>query len=363
VLVATGQHGDFVREALEPFDLKPDLALTLERSSSDLVELNTALQRSLGTVLDSEQHDAVLVQGDTATTLAAALVSYWKHIPLVHLEAGLRTGDLLAPWPEEGNRRLVTGLATLHLAPTADAAQNLLNEGVEPARVRVVGNTAVDAVLHTAQRSASYDLPVLSGFPRYVLVTCHRRESWGEGIRGIGRAVSRLATANPDTAFLVATHMNPTVAADMRRVLDGRSNTSLLPPLPYGVFVGLLAGADFVLSDSGGVQEEAPALNVPALVLRSVTERPEAVDAGCARLVGTEEGRIVHEAQRLLDDAEMRQAMAQAPAPYGIGDAAEKCADAMTEFFGAELSPTSLWGLPEDRFHVRQAGFQDTRRR
>jgi UDP-N-acetylglucosamine 2-epimerase (non-hydrolysing) len=328
-LVYTGQHGSHVYDALEPFDLKPDLTFELDRDGGLLVELNARLLAMLGPVLDPDRFDAVIVQGDTATTLAAALVAYWNRIPIVHLEAGLRTGDLYAPWPEEGNRRLVSPLADLHLAPTDAARANLLREDVSDDRVAVVGNTSIDAVLHTAAQSHRFDSIVPSGYRRHVLVTAHRRESWGAGIRAIGDAVGRLSVDNPDTAFLVAVHPNPAVRADLTAGMGVRPNAVCLPPLPYGQFVRAMADAYLVLTDSGGVQEEAPALDVPVLVLRDVTERPEGVEAGCAELVGTDADHIVAAAQRLLDDGRRRELMALAPCPYGGGRAAQACVAAL----------------------------------
>ncbi len=333
-LVATGQHVEAVLDALEPFDLKPDVSLRLERTSPDLVELAGEVQRALGTLLVPERFDAVVVQGDTASTLGGALVAYWRRIPVVHLEAGLRTGDLYSPFPEEGNRRLVSALAALHLAPTAEASARLVAEGVDHASVVVVGNTSIDAVLHTAARADLYDSPVPDGFRRHVLVTAHRRESWGGGIRAIASAVAELAGANPDTAFLVATHMNPTVQRDVHDGIGDAPNVGILPPLPYGEFVRALAGATLALTDSGGVQEEGSALDVPVLVLRDVTERSEVVDAGGAVLVGTDPVRIVSQAQHLLDDDAARRAMAVAPCPFGDGRAAERSAAAIGELLG-----------------------------
>jgi UDP-N-acetylglucosamine 2-epimerase (non-hydrolysing) len=328
-LIATGQHRDAVDEALEPFDLKPDVVLRVERPSPDLVDLATATQRVVASELVPGRYHAVVVQGDTASTVAGALVAFWRRLPLVHLEAGLRTGDLGAPFPEEGNRRLITPLTALHLAPTERAATNLTAEGVDPSQVVVVGNTSVDAVRHTASRGRLYPSRVPEGFRRHVLVTAHRRESWGPRIRAVSSAVAALAAANPDTAFLVATHMNPAVQRDVRSEVQSAANVRVLPPLPYGEFVRALAGATLTLTDSGGVQEEGSALGVPVLVLRDVTERTEVVDAGGARLVGTDRETIIVAAQHLLDDEVARQAMAAAPCPFGDGLAAERSAIAI----------------------------------
>lgn len=333
-LITTGQHGAAVREALEPFDLEPDVSLTIERSTADLVDLCTDVQRALSVQLAADRFDAVVVQGDTASTLSGALVSYWRRMPLVHLEAGLRTGDLYAPFPEEGNRRLVSALAALHLAPTMEAASNLHREGIDPSTVRVIGNTSVDAVVHTAARSQAYPSRVPEGFDGHVIVTAHRRESWGQGIRAISSAVSRLAVANPRCAFLVSTHMNPAVQRDVREVLVAAPNVSVWPALPYGEFARALAGARLVLTDSGGVQEEGSALGVPVLVLRDVTERPEVVAAGGAIVVGTDADRIVAFAQELLNDPEGRAKMAAAACPFGDGKAAERAAEAILELLG-----------------------------
>ncbi len=344
VVIATGQHRAQLDDALHPFGVRPDISLPLDRGRGTLVELNTGLQRSLQPVLDPDRFAAVVVQGDTASTLAGALVAYWNGLPLVHLEAGLRTGDLSAPWPEEGNRRMVSALTTLHLAPTSVAVDNLLAEGIDEATVALVGNTAIDAVLHTASRRDWYPDVVPEGFDRHVLVTAHRRESWGPGIRAVGRAVARLARANPDVAFLVASHPNPGVQRELASVLPAAPNSLRLPPVPYGTFVRTLESAELVLTDSGGIQEEAPALDVPVLVLRNETERPEGVTAGCARLVGTDPDRIADETQALLDDPSQRRQMAAAICPYGDGRASAACIDALDRHLGDGAERLDLIG-------------------
>jgi UDP-N-acetylglucosamine 2-epimerase (non-hydrolysing) len=282
----------------------------------------------------------VLVQGDTTSTFATAFESFLERTPVGHVEAGLRTGDLEHPFPEELNRVLTTRAACLHFAPTEDARAALLSEGVPAADVRVTGNTVIDALLQTVTGDYAFCDPVLRGLDprrRLVLVTTHRRESFGAPLVSICAAVATLARRRWDCDFVIPVHPNPRVRATLVPALEGRANVHLLEPLGYREFVQLMARAHLILTDSGGIQEEAPALGVPVLVLRETTERPEAVAAGAARLVGTHESAIVRHALELLGDRAAHARMASARNPYGDGRAAERIADALQERFAPDL--------------------------
>lgn len=348
-IVTTGQHGDVVRETLDLFDLKAEFELTAAHSGG-LANLNAGLLTDIDAALERIRPVLVVVQGDTASTLAGAQAAFFRHIPVVHVEAGLRTGDLALPFPEEANRRMVTQLSRLHLAPTALAVTNLLLENIKPADIVLAGNTVVDALLLARDLAAPYEDAELealdqSGAP-LVLVTAHRRESWGEPIRRIGHAVARLARAHPTTGFVVAAHMNPAVRDVIEQTVRGCPNVRLPGPIGYGPFVRLLARATLVITDSGGIQEEAPAFGVPVLVTREATERTESIDAGVARLVGTDEDLIVSSAGRLLTDPAGYAAMAHATNPYGDGRAAGRVADGCGWLLGINPRPPDYLPLP-----------------
>jgi UDP-N-acetylglucosamine 2-epimerase (non-hydrolysing) len=325
-----------VAQALAAFDLKPDVTLPIDRRSGSQPELMTAMVNRLDALFAERAPRAVTVQGDTTTTLAGALAAFWRQIPVVHLEAGLRSGDLDSPFPEEGNRRLVGQLAALHLAPTPLAATNLLDEGVPAGRVVLTGNTVVDAALAIVDRQPQLpdglDRVVDAG--RLILVTAHRRESWGEPLDRVLSAVRTLLNRYPDVHVVLPSHPNPAVRAQVEAGLAGQSRATVTDPLPYPVLARLLSEAYLVLTDSGGIQEEAPSFGVPALVLRKVTERVESLRAGCAKLVGTDPALIVGEAMRLLDDRAARDAMTAAGNPYGDGTAAGRTEQAVAELLG-----------------------------
>jgi UDP-N-acetylglucosamine 2-epimerase (non-hydrolysing) len=342
VLVASGQHPAMVAQALAAFDLTPDVTLPIERRTGSQPELLTEMVRALDALFAERRPAAVVVQGDTTTTLGGALAAFWRQIPVVHLEAGLRSGDLDSPFPEEGNRRLVGQVAALHLAPTALAATNLLDEGVAAARVVLTGNTVVDAALTVVDRRMPFEDARLSavvdrvaaGTARLVLVTAHRRESWGEPLDRILAAVRTLLDRYPDIHVVLPSHPNPAVRAQVETGLRGLERVTITDPLPYPALARLLSEAYLVLTDSGGIQEEAPSFRVPALVLREVTERVESLTAGCARLVGTDPERIVAEAVRLLDDRAARDGMTAAGNPYGDGRAAARTEAAVAQLLG-----------------------------
>ncbi len=318
-----------VAQVLDLAGIVPNRDLAPMQPGCTLDALTAHLLTGIGHALDAERPDWVVVQGDTATAMAGALAAYYRNIPVVHVEAGLRSGDIHNPWPEEVNRRIVATLATLHCAPTQGAAAALLAENVAPESVHVTGNTVIDA-LHWITASVAQEPTLAAAMGaiehrfagrRIVAVTAHRRENWGAGLAGIAEAVRRLA-GRDDIAIVLPLHPNPAVRAALEERLAGLANVALTGPLDYPNFAQLLAVATLVLTDSGGVQEEAPALGVPVLVLRETTERPEGIAAGTARLVGTQPDRIVAEATRLLDDAAAHAAMARAHSPYGDGKAA-----------------------------------------
>ncbi|MBT8228227.1 MAG: UDP-N-acetylglucosamine 2-epimerase (non-hydrolyzing) [Dactylosporangium sp.] len=341
VLVASGQHPSMVHQALAAFDQVPEVTLSVDRETGSQSELLTELIRHLDALFAERQPAAVVVQGDTTTTLAGAMAAFWRRIPVVHLEAGLRSGDLASPFPEEGNRRLVGQLAALHLAPTSLAAANLLGEHVPASSIIITGNTVVDAALEVAGRAEPFDDAAIAASVddaasghRLVLVTAHRRESWGDPLENILAAVRQLVARHPDIRVVLPSHPNPAVRAQVDAGLRGVPRTTVTGPLPYAQLTRVLSRSCLTLTDSGGVQEEAPSFGVPALVLREVTERVESLSAGCAKLVGTDTARIVAEATALLDDEAARLAMASAGNPYGDGLAATRTEQAVASLLG-----------------------------
>ena len=337
----TAQHRGLLDQVLAIAGLAPDRDLDLMEPGQTLDRLTARLLVGLGEVMDAEKPDRVLVQGDTATAMTGALAAYYRRVPVGHVEAGLRSGDIHHPWPEEVNRRIVAPIADLHFAPTETAAAALRRENVDPATVHVTGNTVIDA-LHWTKRRIDGDAALASGLDgvaerfagkRIVLVTTHRRENFGGGMEAIARAVGRVAE-RPDVGVLFPVHPNPNVVSVMDRHLEGRDNVARVDPLDYPHFIRALGMCHLALSDSGGVQEEAPALGKPVLVMRETTERPEGVEAGTAKLVGCDEGRIVSEVFNLLDDSEAHQAMARAHNPFGDGHAAGRIAKVVVDGFG-----------------------------
>lgn len=334
VLVSTGQHREMLDQALEVFGLTPDVDLGVMRRDQSPGDVAARTLLGLGEVLEAADPAWVVVQGDTTTALAAALGAFYAGRRVAHVEAGLRSGNRLEPFPEEMNRRLVDQVADLLFAPTGAAGDTLLEEGFRADRVLVTGNTVVDALLWARQEARARGLVPPAGCRatptrRLVLVTAHRRESFGAGIEGICRAILRIVREQPDVEVCYPVHLNPRVAEPVRRLLGGNPRITLVGPTSYLEFVALLDRADLVLTDSGGVQEEAPAFGKPLLVLRDVTERPEGVLAGVALLVGTSEERIAQAALRLLRDPGAYAAMAHASSPYGDGNAAERIVTAL----------------------------------
>lgn len=329
-VLATAQHRGLLDQVLSLFDIRPDVDLDIMRPNQALPELTarliTALDEKFGELLP----DVVLAQGDTTTVMTAALVAFYRRIPFGHVEAGLRTHDMSNPFPEEMNRLVAGHLARWHFVPTQRSRQNLLREGIADAAIHVTGNTVIDALLEVAATDWPLDIP-LDASKRLVLVTAHRRENFGEPFRAICRAIRQLVDRYDDIEILYPVHPNPNVQASAHELLGGNPRIRLCDPLDYAPFVEAQKRACLILTDSGGVQEEAPALGKPVLVLRSETERPEAVDEGVVRLVGTDEARIVAEASRLLDSETAYLAMARGVSPYGDGHAASRIAGVLRE--------------------------------
>jgi UDP-N-acetylglucosamine 2-epimerase (non-hydrolysing) len=326
-VAVTAQHRDLLDQVLDLFGLRPDYDLDLMRPGQDLFHVTSSALLGLKPVFEDARPDLVVVQGDTTTTFVGALAAFYSRIPVAHVEAGLRTGDPFSPYPEETNRVLTGRLATWHFAPTDRARVNLMREGVDPSTITVTGNTGIDALLHVADRVRATPprLPLeLDGDRRLVLVTAHRRESFDGGMDRICRAVAELARRRPELDLVFPVHPNPNVRTAVDATLTGLRNVHVVEPVDYEQLVFLLTRAHLVLTDSGGIQEEVPSLNVPALVLRDKTERPEGVEAGALKLVGTDPTRIVREALRLLDDETEHARMAAAPNPYGDGRASER---------------------------------------
>lgn len=332
----TAQHRELLDDVLRLFDIAPDHDLNVMRQAQSPAYVTAAVLTGLEAVLAEEQPDWILVQGDTSTTMAASLAAFYQRVKVGHVEAGLRTGDKWRPFPEEINRRVVSLVADLHFAPTPGARENLLKEGVPESAVLVTGNTVIDALLDVTERPFDWRRSALAGVPpngrRLILVTAHRRESFGAPMQSICEALLDIARGHRGSVHIVLPmHLNPRVAKPLKARLGGIDNISLLPPLDYLALAHLMKRSYLVLTDSGGIQEEAPSLGVPVLVLREVTERPEAVEAGVAKLVGTDRQRIVGEANRLLEDSGEHERMARAVNPYGDGLAGQRIVRALLE--------------------------------
>jgi UDP-N-acetylglucosamine 2-epimerase (non-hydrolysing) len=331
-VLATAQHRHMLDQVLNFFGIEPDIDPNIMQPNQDLTTLTARLLLALDDVLQTEKPDVVLAQGDTTTVMSVALACFYHRIPFGHVEAGLRTWDMQNPFPEEANRVIAGRLARWHFAPTESSRQNLLREGVSDADIVVTGNTVIDALLMTASKELELGI-ALDDSKRLVLVTSHRRENFGEPFRNICRALKALAERNPDIQILYPVHPNPNVKDVAREMLGDCANIILCEPLNYAPFVAAMKRAYIIISDSGGVQEEAPALGKPVLVLRDETERPEAVEEGVVELVGPHYDRIVHAAQRLLDDELACRAMARGVSPYGDGHSAARIVKVLREHF------------------------------
>lgn len=335
----TGQHRQMLDQVLDLFELRPDYDLSVMQPGQDLSDITTAILQGMKAVFNEFRPDIVLVHGDTTTTFATTLAAYYHQIPVAHIEAGLRTGNLYSPWPEEGNRKLTGALASLHFAPTETSRQNLLREGIAASTIEVTGNTVIDALLQTVakldgdselQGLFKQQFSFLRPGSRLVLVTGHRRESFGGGFERICQALAETAKAYPDVEIVYPVHLNPKVLEPVNRLLSGISNIHLIEPLDYLPFVYLMNRAYLILTDSGGIQEEAPSLGKPVLVMRDTTERPEAVDAGTVSLVGTDVLAIASHLRVLLTDNDAYKAMAFAHNPYGDGNACSRIIDTLS---------------------------------
>lgn len=329
-ICVTAQHRELLDQVLTLFDLEPDYDLNIMKPDQTLGEVSGAVLKALDPVLGDFQPDIVLAHGDTSTTFLATLAAFYRRIPVGHVEAGLRTGNLYAPWPEEANRKLTGALAALHFAPTQGARANLLNEGVRAENIFVTGNTVIDSLLWVKQRIERNPVigkdmrglfPYLRESARLVLITGHRRENFNGGFENICTAIRTLAQEFPDVDFLYPVHLNPNVQKPVYSILSGLTNVHLIGPQSYLPFVWLMNRAFLVLTDSGGIQEEAPALGKPVLVMRETTERPEALKAGTAKLVGADPGRIIAGVRELLTTPQLHSAMSNATNPYGYGKA------------------------------------------
>ena len=336
----TGQHREMLDQVLDLFGLKPSYDLDVMRSGQDLSDITTAVLQGIKVVFGEFRPDVVLVHGDTATTFATTLAAYYQQIPVAHVEAGLRTGNLYSPWPEEANRKLTGALAAIHFAPTETSRQNLLREGIDSAAIYVTGNTVIDALLDVVakldttevlQKQFREQFAFLGEGKRVVLVTGHRRESFGDGFERICQALAETAKAFPDIEIVYPVHLNPNVREPVNRLLAGIENIHLIEPLDYLPFVYLMNRAYLILTDSGGIQEEAPSLGKPVLVMRDTTERPEAIEAGTVKLVGTEVEAISSNLHTLLTDPQAYQRMSFAHNPYGDGKACARIIDGLTK--------------------------------
>ncbi len=335
LVILSAQHRELADQVLELFGIRPDADFAVMRANQTLAGLTSRLIERFDEALARLQPDALLAQGDTTTSMVAALCSFYQRVPFGHVEAGLRTHKLYGPFPEEMNRVVAARIARWHFAPTEQARLNLIREGIAPEAVTVTGNTVIDALLDVAARCSETPLP--PGL-RLVLVTAHRRENFGAPFENVCRAIRHLADTRPDIQFLYPVHPNPNVKELAFRVLGSHPRIHLVEPLDYCAFVAAMKQAHFILTDSGGVQEEAPALGKPVLVLRDETERPEAVAAGVVRLVGTAFARIVAESTRLLDDSAYYASMAHGVSPYGDGRAAERIVAMLKrDLCGAEI--------------------------
>lgn len=334
----TAQHREMLDQVLKLFDIKPDYDLNIMKPGQGLSEITCRILEGLKPVLEEFKPHVVLVHGDTTTTMATSLAAFYQQIPVGHVEAGLRTGDLYSPWPEEANRTITGHLATYHFAPTEGSRQNLLSEGIRPENIFITGNTVIDALLSVSDRFLFDDhlrsemdnhYPFLRENKKIILVTGHRRESFGGGFERICSALAEIALTHPEVQVVYPVHLNPNVREPVQRILSGIDNVILIEPQEYLPFVYLMNHAYLILTDSGGIQEEAPSLGKPVLVMRNTTERPEAIAAGTVRLVGTDVTKILEEVTALLSDEREYHAMSRAHNPYGDGKACQRILEAL----------------------------------
>lgn len=349
----TAQHREMLDEVLQLFRIKPSYDLDIMRAAQSLSHITTAALDGMGSVLAKEKPHLVLVHGDTTTTFAATLAAFYHRIPVGHVEAGLRSGDRTQPFPEEANRLLTDALCDLYFAPTSTARRALRAENIPDKRIFVTGNTVIDALRSTLAQRRGFSDPALkklfgglsrAGGRRVVLVTAHRRENFGKPLTEIFRALRRAAVYYPEAQFVYPVHLNPQVQEPARRILGGLPNFFLIPPIGYADLTAVMERAYLIVTDSGGLQEEAPSLGKPVLVLRSVTERPEAVEAGTVRIVGTREQRVYAHIRELMDNPRVYRAMARSVNPYGDGKAAERIVEAVRSYFGLRRDRPAPFG-------------------
>ncbi|MDK2880820.1 MAG: hypothetical protein PWQ99_595 [Clostridia bacterium] len=355
-VVVTAQHREMLDQVLDTFNLRPDYDLAVMRPGQDLFDVTEAVLHGLKEVLGRERPDLVLVQGDTTTTFTAALAAFYSRIPVGHVEAGLRTYNRYAPFPEETNRVLTTHLSDLHFAPTERAREALLKEGIAAERIFVTGNPVIDALFQAAEQPFQLEPELARAFQengRVILLTTHRRENLGKPLQDVYLALREVLLAHPDVGVVFPVHKNPAVRREVAGVLTGVQRVYLTEPLDYLPFINVMKRAYLVLTDSGGIQEEAPALGKPVLVLRQVTERPEAVAFGTARLVGTDRYRVTEEVSRLLDDEGAYLKMAGAVNPYGDGRAAQRIVQAILSYFGRAAAPAEFRPAAEAKYFSR----------
>lgn len=347
IVTVTAQHREMLDQVLQLFQIKPDFDLNLMKKNQTLTDITAGVLHGLEEILRQEQPDLVLVHGDTTTTFAATLAAFYQQIPVGHVEAGLRSGNMYSPYPEEANRKLTGVMTTLHFSPTPEARQNLLRENANDANIFVTGNTVIDALLSTVKpqyQFADAALQELMDSPaQKVLITAHRRENQGEPMAHIFQAVRRLHETLPEVQFIFPIHKNPKVRELATRILGDLERVHIIEPLDYEPFANAMARVDLILTDSGGLQEEAPALGKPVLVLRDTTERPEAVTAGTVELVGTDEDLIYNTALTLLTDANAYHKMANAVNPYGDGKASGRISNAIEYYFGIRAEKPENW--------------------
>jgi UDP-N-acetylglucosamine 2-epimerase len=365
-VVSSGQHGEICRSALAAFGLSADSGLDIGPLGGSLADSTGDVVRAFGRYIAETRPDLILVQGDTTTAMAAALAGFYAHVPVAHVEAGLRSGDLANPFPEEANRKIIDAVSTILLPPTSQAQANLLAEGIAADRCPVTGNTVVDAL----QLLCTTYEPVLDGSGieqaelegrRLILVTTHRRESWGSDLASICNAIRSVAERHMDVMVALPVHPNPNVSSPVTNLLGDQPRIRLLPPLGYLPFLSLMRHAYLILTDSGGIQEEAPSLGVPVLVLRKTTERPEAAQAGLSRVIGTDSDTIVEHVEQLLRDHQAHRRMATAVNPYGDGKASERIAEVLQNWrTGCALLPKERWFMPRLRSPTEE-GRQDRR--
>lgn len=338
----TAQHREMLDQVLDLFSITPDYDLNIMKPGQSLSDVTSNILLGLEPILKEFTPQLILVHGDTSTTLSTSLAAFYQQIPIAHVEAGLRTGDLTSPWPEEGNRKLTGAITELHFAPTASSQANLLAEGVSAEKVTITGNTVIDALMMVTKKlennqqlanSLAEKFPQLDTKKKLILVTGHRRESFGDGFERICEALAEVANKHPDTQIIYPVHLNPNVREPVNRILQGLDNIHLIEPLDYLPFVYLMNKAYLILTDSGGIQEEAPSLGKPVLVMREVTERPEAVSAGTVKLVGTNKEQIIASIDALLENKTLYNEMSRSHNPYGDGQACQHIINKIAQYF------------------------------